>query len=134
MCIAEEYVKEYEATNLLNCFFGLLIVPNSKCFDLIPLDSLEDFYKKWGIAPDAVKSHTDHLGKRYNPDNLTYNIRFFVRDLRNALCHFHIAPIPETGEVTAFKFANKDTNFEAEISLGALKTFVGRLAKTLSDM
>jgi hypothetical protein len=116
LLIIKEYKGPYDATILLNCLLGLVIVPNKLCFNSLPTDPLDEFNDKWDIPYSAIVSSGDYSNSpKYNPDNLPYNFRLFVRDLRNAIAHFHFSPIPETGEVEAFKFWSERNGFAAQI-------------------
>lgn len=58
------------------------------------------------------------------------NLRQLVRRMRNAVAHFQIEPISSAGNVTGFKF--KDRNgFHAEVSLAEIHGLVVKLAEHL---
>ena len=48
--IVQRYGGEYDATLLLNCLLGLLIVPKEACFESISEDPISDL-AEWGISP-----------------------------------------------------------------------------------
>jgi hypothetical protein len=118
--IVSSYAGEYDSTLLLNCFVGLLILPRqaSAMFESIPNDAVE----KWGIDSNAIKN----FGK--GPDATT--IRGVVRHLRDAICHFRIAPEHRDKKCIGFTFTSAD-GFEATIPVSALESFTQRLAKHL---
>lgn len=126
--LLKQYKGQYNATWLLNCLLGLLIVPKEACLDAIPLEPIDNT-KKWGIPRDAIKS----LGKFNNPNRNPENLRGLVWRLRNAVAHFRFKPIPEVGEVKAFYFTDQN-EFEAEINLDDLKVFVEKLAQKIKEL
>ena len=126
--LVQEYKGPYDATILLNCLLGLLIVPKETCIQSIPLDSI-DTLNEWGISRASIKN----LGTSRGPDDNPETLRGLVWRLRNAVAHFRFRPIPESGEVEAFHFHDQ-SGFEAEVKLSELKKFVERLAKQLKDM
>jgi hypothetical protein len=133
--LIKEYKGPYDATILLNCLLGLVIVPNEQCFDSLPAKPLDALSETWGIPSSAITRAGDYSSSpKHNPGNLPYNLRLFVRDLRNAVAHFCFSPIPETGEVESFKFWSERNGFAAEIHLEHLRTFVERLAYQVKEM
>ncbi len=128
----------YDATLLLNCLLGLLLVPSESCLDSIPTDPIDD-RRKWGISPDAIqnwgkygrKSRCEYCGTLFKNDRAT--LRDLVRHLRNAVAHFRFKPVPERGEVTAFRFDDA-SGFRATVKLSELREFVERLAEKLKEM
>ena len=53
--ILHEYKGQYEATILINCLLGLLVVPK-ECFpNAIPDEPLSEL-KKWGIDPNSIEN------------------------------------------------------------------------------
>jgi HEPN family protein len=126
--LVKEYQGPYDATLLLNCLLGLLIVPKEACIKSIPKDPIEGV-GKWGISPNSIKSH----GKSFGLDDDAKDIRGLVWHLRNAIAHYHFKPIPEKGEVEAFHF-HDDRGFVAEVKLEELRVFVEKLATKLKEM
>lgn len=116
--LVSRYDGDRDATLLLNCLLGLLIVPREACFDCIPEDAVSQF-PEWGIPSSAIHS----FGDRENANTL----RGLVQSLRNSVAHFRFTPVPESGEVIGFQF--RDSNgFHATITLGEMRTFVQRLS------
>lgn len=56
--VLDTYRGEYDATILVNCLLGLLIVPKEKSFEKIPDSPIGDL-SNWGISPSSIK----RLGK-----------------------------------------------------------------------
>jgi hypothetical protein len=125
LLLVQQYHGPFDATLLLNCLLGLLVVPKESCLLSIPKDAIDNL-AKWGINPAAITSFgTSTLG-----DNDPHYLRGLVWRLRNAVAHFHFRPIPEAGEVEAFHFED-DSGFKASIPLIELRDFVERLANHL---
>jgi hypothetical protein len=82
LLLIKEYKGPYDATILLNCLLGLVIVPNEQCFDSLPADPLDALNEQWGIPSSAITCMGNYSNSpKYNPDKLSYNLRLFVRDL-----------------------------------------------------
>ena len=128
LVLVQGYNGPFDATLLLNCLLGLLIVPNESCLAEIPLIPIADL-EEWGINPGAIKS----FGTSKSPDSDPHNLRGLVCRLRNSVAHFRFKPVPEDGEVTAFNFKDL-SGFEATISLTELRIFVERLAAHIKDL
>lgn len=124
--LLREYAGPYEATLLLNCLLGLLVVPKEKSFEKIPTDPISDL-KKWGISPSSIKSVGKRTPKNPHPDTL----RGVVWNLRNAVAHFGLTPLHQEGECKGFVFRDDQAGFTAEISVGELRKFVENLAEHL---
>jgi hypothetical protein len=125
--VARTYAGPYDATVLINCLLGLLIVPKESLLDKIPqapFASLAD----WGIQPTSIKSPGRcEYGHEHSP-----NLRQLVRRMRNAVAHFRIDPLSSNGRVRGFSF--KDRNgFHAEVSLEEIHAFVTKLARHLEN-
>lgn len=123
--ITQSYEGPYDATLLINCLLGLLIIPKESLISLVPQEKFEEI-SKWGINPSSIKEFGKcEYGHKHEP-----NLRQLVRKLRNAVAHFKIAPIHKNKEVVGFKFTDRD-EFRAEISLQEIHDFVTRLARHL---
>lgn len=118
--IVRDYQGERDATLLINCLLGLLIVPQQRSYQRIPEEPL-DKLKEWGISPESIQSFG---GDRKQ------NLRQLVRSLRNAAAHFRITPLEENGRVKGFYFQDQN-GFRAEIKLAEMRQFVEHLARHL---
>ena len=127
LVLVKQYEGPYDATLLLNCLLGLLVVPNERCVDSIPADPIDDS-RKWGISPDAIQACGNPRGT-HDPTTL----RGLVRRLRNAVAHFRFRPDPDRGEVEAF-FFDDENGFRARVKLPELREFVEKLAEKLKEM
>jgi hypothetical protein len=120
--IARGYSGPYDATLLINCLLGLLIVPKETLIEKVPatpFDSLAD----WGIQPSSIKRPGKcEYGHEHAP-----NLRQLVRRMRNSVAHFRIEPYPKRGEVQGFTFRDRN-GFYAVLSLSELQQFVVKLS------
>lgn len=127
LALVQQYSEQYDATLLLNCMLGLLIVPNEKFIDEIPTDHLSDLHD-WGITTVSINDFG--VPTKTNPQPET--LRGVIWSLRNAVAHFRVEPTEEQGQVQGFRFKDL-TGFDATIRLSELKTFVERLSKHLDN-
>ena len=126
LSLVKTYTGPKDATLLLNCLVGLLIVPKETAIDRIPLEPLSSLLK-WGITPSSIVAFGVSKGKRPQPDT----IRGLVHSLRNSIAHFNITPQQENHQVIAFRF--QDANgFDATIKVSEMREFVERLALHLN--
>jgi len=128
LVIVQEYRGAFDATLLLNCLLGLLVVPKESCLAAIPMDPIARL-AEWGINPSGITS----FGRLSEPNNDPTNLRGLVWRLRNSVAHFRFKPVPEFGEVTAFNFKDM-SGFEAAVPLAELRVFVERLANHLRSL
>lgn len=126
LVIVSEYSGGYDATLLINCLLGLLVLPKENMLSAIPEEPLSEL-AKWGIQPSSIKNAGVKKGKN-DPDPNT--LRGLVFNMRHAVAHFNIRPIPSEGEVQAFKFTN-ERDLCAEIPVTELREFVKRLSTHL---
>ena len=125
--IIEEYKGPHDATMLVNCLLGLLVVPKESLLDKIP-DEPFDTLSSWGIEPRSITNFGQcDYGHQHEP-----TLRQLVRRLRNAVAHFNIEPIHSDGVVSGFRFTDRK-GFRAEIPLSELREFSIRLAKYLEE-
>ncbi len=120
--IVQDYKGDYDATILVNCLLGLLVVPKERFLKAIPEDPLSEL-SKWGIDPSSILD--DGKPRPANPQPNT--IRGLVYNLRNSVAHFRLEPIPRTGEVHSFDFTT-DSEFHAIIKLDDMRNFINNLA------
>lgn len=120
--IIGEYAGQYEASFLLNCMLGLLIVPRERLLIAIPADPIDDL-AKWGVPLASILAY-----ERAEGEGSAYSIRWFIIKMRNAIAHFHILPVQKDGKVCGFEFWDR-SGFRAVISVAALKRFVTALSE-----
>lgn len=125
--IINKYEGPHDATILVNCLLGLLVVPKESLFQKIPDDRF-DTLSNWGISPSSIKQFREsNLGHGPEP-----TLRQLVRRLRNAVAHFDIDAIHSDGVVSGFRFKDRK-GFRAEIPLSELRDFSIRLANYLEE-
>ena len=120
----QTYKGSFDATTLINCLLGLLVLPKEKFLEAIPSEPLSKL-SKWGISPNSIRNAGRKTTKNPQPNTL----RGLVYNLRNSVAHFHLKPIPRTKEVCSFEFT--DNEFHAVIKIKELRDFVERLADHL---
>lgn len=123
--VLQSYNGEYDATILVNCLLGLLVVPKESFLKAIPEEPLTQL-QRWGIKPSSIKNPGRPTKINPNPDTL----RGLVVNLRHAVAHFNIEPIPATSDVHSFRYTN-DSGLEAIVSLEEMRAFVRTLAAHL---
>ena len=128
LLLVQEYRGPYDATLLLNCLLGLLVVPKEACLKAIPLEPIERL-SRWGISPESIED----FGNSSDMDGNPRNLRGLVWRLRNSVAHFRFRPVPENGEVKAFHFHDM-SGFKATVNIDELRVFVERLAVHLKNM
>ena len=68
LILVQQYKGPFDATILLNCLLGLLVVPKESCLAAIPLVPISEL-EKWGINPNAIKSFGKSNGQNDDPQN-----------------------------------------------------------------
>lgn len=117
-----DYPGEYEATLLLNCLLGLLVVPRETLLEKIPTDPISELHK-WGISPESII----RIGKKNKANQFPETLRGVVYNLKNYVAHFRIRPIEENHRVRGFCFSDM-SGFAATIDIKEMRIFVERLA------
>lgn len=91
----------YDATVLLNCMLGMLVVPFEKYKD--KLEEIDDF--------SEIREMFDQLKeKKKCKFECNYSVLEIIRHLRNATSHFHVTPRVRGGKVTGFLFQTYEMN------------------------
>jgi len=128
LVLANDYKSEFDATLLLNCLLGLLVVPKEHLIESIP-DTPFELLKEWGIDPASIKRYGRcEYGCLQRP-----NLRQLVKKLRNAVAHFKIMPYHREGVVVGFSFRDRD-KFHAKLSLAEIRNFVSQLSKHIAQV
>jgi len=120
--------EKYEVTLLLNCFVGLLILPQQLWFDLLPLDLISE--KEWGMS-------FSHIG--YIKEGEKKNIANISRHLRNSISHYKFVVFSNAKqEISSVKFLDYDNNkvktFEATIPIASLKKFLNIFSEFMLEL
>ena len=126
LTLIKEYEGPYDATFLVNCLLGLLVVPKEAWYEDIPKEDFNSL-SDWGIRPDSITPGKCKYGYEHQP-----NLRQLVTKLRNAVAHFDVEPIIKGNEVGGFLFKDWD-GFCAALSLGEIEAFVHHLASHLGE-
>ena len=124
LAIVRDYRGSYDATILINCLLGLLVVPKETSLKAIPLDPISDL-AKWGIDPMSIESTGKPTKANPHPDTL----RGLVHNLRNAVAHFNLKPVPRR-DVHSFSFT-AGNGLKAIIKIDEMREFVEKLAAYL---
>lgn len=94
--LIQEYNGRYDATLLLNCLLGLLVVPfekyNAHCKDVGRTSAIRDQFDQ--LQADG----------RYNSYGYDYDDFDILRCLRNSIAHFNVESICDGGITSGFKF------------------------------
>ncbi|MCC6281436.1 MAG: hypothetical protein IT262_12590 [Saprospiraceae bacterium] len=114
--------KRYEITLLVNCFIGLLVIPNEEWTKHLPDDLVSE--KQWGIKSEHISLIEG--GKK--------QINKIVKHLRNSVSHYEFTTVGNSkGDITRIDF--KDFNrqgtqtFEATIPVINLEVFLGKFSE-----
>jgi len=122
-CIKNDFKESYETTLLINCCVGLLIIPNEKLFEKLPITkiNLED----WDISEEMIEIE------------IIKTVRKTVTHLRNSISHYRFISFAKSGEIIGFEFTDKDNkkdkydNFKIKLPLKNLKEFLSKLSNTM---
>ena len=129
--IVNQYSGSFEATLLMNCLLGLVVIPKERLLSYIPDDSIDQM-QEWGIFQTSIISVGDV--SKENPE--PHTVRGIVINLRHSLAHSNFDPYTrlnnESGneEVAGFIF-NDSSRFKAKISLKEIADFVETLCRHL---
>lgn len=127
LSLVKDYHGNFDATLLLNCLLGLLIVPKETSLNKIPADPVSDL-RKWGISPESIVS----FGKESRKNEHQKTLRGIVHHLRNSVAHFRFKPVHERGIVKGFHFDDQ-SGFSANIEVSEMREFVEKLAVYLEE-
>lgn len=127
LAIVQGYGGDYDATLLINCLLGLLVLPREALLNKIPTAPLDSF-DQWGLKPGSIRNS----GKCDYDHKHELNLQQLVRRMRNAVAHFQVEPFPKKGDVEGFAFRDRN-GFHAELTLLELKEFVVQISKHLTD-
>ena len=127
LAIAQDYQGPLDATLLINCLLGLLVVPKEALIDKIPMAPFESL-AEWGISPSSIRS----VGKCEYDHEHAPNLRQLVRRMRNAVAHFKVDPVHKDKKVTGFSFKDR-SGFYAVVPLSEIKEFVTKLSAHLEQ-
>lgn len=125
--LVNEYNGPNEATLLINCLLGLLILPKESLNNSIPSIDFDNL-AEWGIQPSSIKAlGSCNYGHGHKP-----NLKQLLARLRNAVAHFKIEPCHQSGVVLGYSFRDRN-GFHAEICLKEIREFSFKLATHLKN-
>ncbi|MBA3353912.1 MAG: hypothetical protein H0U23_16085 [Blastocatellia bacterium] len=127
LSLVKNYDGPFDATLMVNCLLGLLVVPKETVLQAIPEEPLSAL-ARWGISPSCIKS--PGRATKTNPNPAT--LRGLVANLRHSVAHFRIKPVPATEEVHSFEYTN-DVGLHAVIPVLEMREFVMRLSEHLTN-
>ena len=114
------YKGRYEATNLINCLLGMLIVPSKAMFTGIPEEPLSRL-RGWGISPKSIRRYPSNGNGRAT-------LREIVHHLRNAAARSTLRPRHVKGRWVGFEFSDP-SGFHAVLSTREMRQFVEKLTE-----
>ncbi|MFC4165069.1 HEPN family nuclease [Epilithonimonas zeae] len=126
--ILEQYQKlkisaneKYEITLLINCFTGLLILPQQYWFDNLPNEIISE--KEWGIKTEYINIIAGN----------NKSVKEIVRHLRNSVAHYKFEVFEnQKKEIKSIKFKDYTTNgvitFEGEVPVKNLNIFLNKFS------
>ncbi|MBK6592768.1 MAG: hypothetical protein IPG23_08490 [Burkholderiales bacterium] len=126
MKIVQGYSGPFEATLLVNCLLGLLVVPKETVLEAIPEVPFSEL-ANWGLSDTSIKCPGRSTKTNPNPSTL----RGLVANLRHSVAHFRVKPVPASGDVHSFEYTN-DVGFHAIVPLSEMRCFVEKLSSHLS--
>ena len=120
----ENYLGEYEVTNLINSCLGLIIIPKQLLIQNLPAYKFTDEDKRYGISKQNIKYEVKS----------NFNLQNVLRHIRNGLAHGGIEQRSVKGEIIGVRIFDKynqesPENFSIELTIDELKQF----ALILSD-
>lgn len=123
--ILEEYSGKHQATLLINCCLGLLVLPREKHQISIPDTELPIEGTLWGLSRDSITVDCPSCG---------YVLSDLVRRIRNGICHFKVRTIPDgSGDIVKLEIRDRG-QFRVELSLEELTKLTTSLANhVISD-
>jgi hypothetical protein len=116
--------KIYDTTLLLNCFVGLLILPQQVWYNYLPSEDL--CIEEWGLNPENIS-----LIK----EDKNISVKNVVRHLRNSVSHYYFKAFSnDDKDISHIKFSdytntkNPISTFEARIPVSEVRDFVSKFS------
>ena len=120
--------NKFETTLLINCLFGLLILPKEKCYVNIPIEPISKL-TGWGLNMAHILSWGTRAKKF--PKEHYETILELVHRLRNSIAHLNIKAKGDGSNITELEFKD-NYGFFAVVPVDSLKMFVTRLASSIN--
>ncbi len=123
----ENYIGEYEITNLINNCLGLVIIPQQILARNIPEYEFDDNDKSYGITRSNITHSEDG-----------YALTQVMRHIRNGLSHGRIKQRVNGDKISGLKIHDKLTdsspeNFSIEFTVEEFKCFAFSLSSKLIE-
>lgn len=125
LSLLSEYQGSRDATLLVNCLLGLLVLPKETFIEQLPaveFEALED----WGVVPTSITQ----VGRCGDGQQQNPTLKELIHRLRNAVAHFRVRPIHRNEQVHGFSFRDQN-GFRAELSLTEIRALAVKLATYL---
>lgn len=127
LALVRSYKGRYEATNLINCLLGLLLVPSKSMFTGIPAEPLSSL-QGWGISPKSIRRYGSNGNGNGKGKGRATTLREIVHHLRNAAAHSTLRPRRVSGRWAGFEFSDP-SGFHAVLDTREMRQFVEKLTK-----
>lgn len=116
-----------EVTLLINCLYGLIVIPTEKRYP-------RGTYRKYiNACKDKIEIYASHV-KLNNINNSNNTDKHLVKCMKNALSHLHIEIASNLGQIAMVKFRDKgktdlEYHTELEFTVEDLKNYALEIAK-----
>lgn len=128
--LLKEYKGPFDATIVINCLVGLLLLPKEKDFlKSLPNISIENI-EAWGVERGCIES----VGFKNKGNADPASLRGLIVNLRHSIAHFNVKPVPKSGEVHSFEFKNDISGFHAIIPLMQIRKLLENLSEHVSSL
>ena len=119
---------DYEVTLLINCLFGLIVIPTEVDYRKLNANYKEDFVNFCTMKLNQYSTVTKRKSRRQ-----------LARCMKNALSHLNIDTVPKDCEISAVIFKDKlkdatEFHTEIEFTVDDLKHFALDMAYHYSDI
>lgn len=127
---------DYEVTLLINCLFGLIVIPTEVDYAEYHANYEEDFVN---FCIEKLNQYRPSIQQKI-PDDLNIPAeRLLVRCMKNALSHLNIETTSEDGKISAVKFKDRldkrsEFHTEIEFTVDDLKQFALDMARHYSNI
>ena len=119
--------EKFEVTLLLNCFVGLLILPQQAWLNYLPETIISE--NEWGINPDHVI---------FVSNNETKSVKNIARHLRNSISHYHFTAFNDiNSNIHGVIFTDQNLrgkeNFKANFSIEEIRLFINKFSDIMLE-
>lgn len=125
--ISDEERRAFEVTQLVNSMLGLLVFPQQKCFNAIPMTPLAELEQNGWPSLRAVEGHQD-----------VADLRQMMTYMRNAVAHSNIEFLEDGGNIVGLRIWNKrqsgGIDWKTELSIEDLGQITDRFSALLEEL